>query len=204
MNDKRKFRESLKIGKISSHDQGNEQIPIRVVAYGYKGDRIDTNTALGIGAFNNRLGPFSFALSHSLEKKLSLKKGDILLLHFSNGKKMVGQFDDRIPASSICKLIKKHGKGAKLTIDVYMPWGNKKEAYSLPELAKLEVLKKGTNPMQLEKLLIKKGVPVYERANRWYPWIEAQRLHEKMKESNSMHIFFDKHIKRSSFNFLDR
>ncbi|CAI9084548.1 hypothetical protein A7K93_02365 [Candidatus Methylacidiphilum fumarolicum] len=204
MSDKRKFRESLKIGKISSHDQVNEQIPIRIVAYGYKGDRIDINTALGIGAFNNRLGPFSFALSHSLEKKLALKKGDTLLLHFSNGKKMVGQFDDRIPASSICKLIRKHGKGARFTIDVYMPWGNKKEAYSLPEIAKLEVIRKEVDPSQLEKDLIQKGLPVYERAKRWHEWIKAQRPHEKMKESGSMHLFVDKQIKRSSFNFLDR
>lgn len=160
-----RWRKKFKKRGMSPIENGQRpKLAAWIVAYGYKGDRVDPHTALGIGAFNNRLGPFSVAASPALEKKLKLKPGQLLVLTFGNGREMVAQFDDRMPAASAMKLMKKHGRAARYALDIYLPWADKKIAYAVPPVAKLEVIKEAIDPQKLEQSLIKKGKAVFERA----------------------------------------
>jgi len=94
--------------------------PVFVTTYGYPGDTTpDSNSANGIGAWDNRLGPLSLAVSRDVEAgfvKAGIKPRTLVVIRLADGREITKRWDDRTARSY---------KGKPLTgrFDFYSPDG---------------------------------------------------------------------------------
>jgi len=91
-----------------------------ITTYGYQGDTTpDTNSANGIGAWDNRLGPLFLAVSRDVEAlfvKAGIKPRALVVIRLASGREITKHWDDRTAKSY---------KGKPLTgrFDFYCPDG---------------------------------------------------------------------------------
>lgn len=81
----------------------------RITTYGYKNDSTpDRNSAAGIGAWDNRLGPVSLAVSRDVEaafRKAGITPRSMIVLRLANGQEIEKRWDDRTARSYQGKLL---------------------------------------------------------------------------------------------------